>query len=145
MLEASARGLQDFSRARVLEPEWWSRLYLHLRVLAEDREKQLLESDRRETFWRLLFATSNERQEALHNMHQHLRQSLQKLLKPWLPVETGPDQNTLNRLEDSWRRNWGNPADPAVAAKIKATADAIMQRAARNKRQLPQGRAHGPV
>ena len=47
------------------------------------------------------------------------------LLFPW---NAGDDDSVekktaYDRLRDSWINAWGNPSDPTVSAKIKATAD----------------------
>lgn len=48
---------------------------------------------------------------------------------PWQEKKSATSE--VKQLRDDWQKQWGDTSDPAVQARIKATADAILARAAR--------------
>ncbi len=134
MLLASARGRFDFRKADVRSNNWWRRLFITLRELYGEILQEQLREQRQEMLLRFLFSADATQRQNLHDLLQRTSRQQDQLRFPW---EKHDEQSRMNgvaeQAKDAWVATWGDTNDPAVAAKIDATTDAILQRARKSR------------
>lgn len=136
MVQAAAEGVVDFSRARVLDPQWWSRLHILLHGLAAKNNRHMLQMQ--------------------YDYHLALLQVERLKAEAWgdhleRAVDTNDDmcdnyngaRNSKKdrkkavavKLRDAWIAEFGDTQSAEVAASIDATVAAIEQRRIQGRRK----------
>ena len=131
LVEAALRGIVDFRQARLRDPWWHRRLYLLLLGYVQQLSRE--QGERSEDyFWlRGVLQTIAQPQSAgkileiLTDQRDRLRQSRnpfaqsQEATRPAKLVEA-------EQAREAWKQAFGDPADPAVQAKIQQTVQAML-------------------
>ena len=126
ILKAAASGLVDFSAFDQHSATCW----LKLKLLAEEIDKQntvrLWEMQHHQQLSMMSHAEmTTESLDKSWESANGIVNDVADLLFPWHADndDNGEQQTAYDRLRDSWINAWGDPSDPTVSAKIKATAD----------------------
>lgn len=134
MQEAYASGRFDFRHANLHSASWWRRLFLVLRQLYQERLAAQLLEQRQEVLLSLVVSGDSTQRQTLAELLQRTAQQQNQLRFPWEKQDEQSRIKTVaEQAKQAWIDNWGDTSDPAVAAKIDATADAILQRAKTRK------------
>jgi len=133
MRRVLSRQLMDLSRYDPLD--WTSRLRLRMALDTAGTDAELAAWQQVQTF-NLGLATiavaagptgTELKQKALEAVFQ-ASQQISEFLIPWMHKKTESDikqaqNSTYQRMFQAWMNEWGDPKDPAVAARIQKTAD----------------------
>ena len=124
MIRAAAAGAVDFARADPRDGRWWLRLELVLDALADDALAKVytLNLDRAVALLARPGLTP-ESYDRLHDDAEAWSAKLKRAYLPWVDLDPAAGrEDAIRDLEAQWVAIWGDPADPAVAARIEATS-----------------------
>jgi hypothetical protein len=130
MSQAAAERAFDFSQPRLHDSRWWHRLHIVLGQIRNRNERETLVLAHQEACTRLLRSVGDTRQ--LDNLVSLIYHAIERSYLPWQVKETG-EVSIRQQATDAWKQAFGDPNDPAVAAKIKATANALLNRRSTRK------------
>lgn len=126
MVQAAAQGIVDFDRAAPDDRWWWKRLSWILDDLEVEDRLRVLTARHSALCAALAAGPSADVANQLIDKIDGLTGVLEQALLPW---EEGETRARLSRsaagMSASWKRLYGDPSDPAVAAKIARTIRAI--------------------
>lgn len=132
MAEASARGLIDFSKARLTDPSWIRQVRCVMQSLGILRRRELFRDLHRNACATLAIAKLTP--DALKPIDETRQDYLGKLFEAYTPWEKHDrekqDRQEAKFFRESWQRNFGNLDDPDVVQRIDAFARAMLARGA---------------
>lgn len=123
MLQAAYRGIIDFSEARPSDRWWWFRLKWLLNELEADNERKIMEMH----YALNVSVLDYETEEKIFSHHlERANELLRKMynsLFGWnkQAVNKKDNQKLYADLIEEWKRRFGDPKDPIVAAQIAKT------------------------
>jgi hypothetical protein len=79
------------------------------------------------------YALENKTFELHWDRAQELQGIMNQMLMPWLEHQKGPSRQEVRDMAKMWEKVFGDPRDPAVAARIETTARALRSMAEKNK------------
>jgi hypothetical protein len=129
--QAYVEGYLD-PREAALDLKWkqkvkWTLEWLERRNLNEIRKLQ------HDINCSLMDYFTGDRAIDLHWDQAHqIQNRIRKALMPWVEIEEAAiSRKSFYEMVDTWKRIFGDPKDPEVAAKINKTAAALMEMAAK--------------
>ncbi len=126
MLQAASSGALDFRRADPRSRAWQRRLNIALYSIEKANVARWSEVEAAHAHAMLsrvdLTDDGYEHYQAASARH---RQSVRRRLFPWFVEKVVDRGDAAKALERQWIAVWGDPKDPAVAARIEATAQAL--------------------
>lgn len=135
MVQLAVSGTFNFRDGDPRDHQWWRRLRLALNQIdaAHRLDLHKLNNDRV-----LACLSRSDLQPGAYDKLFSLSvvegRKMLALLFPWYtPQSLEPAQDMAVRMIEQWKRIWGDPNDPVVAAKIRLTAEAL-QRGDRGRR-----------
>jgi hypothetical protein len=134
MVRAAARGAIDFAQTDLMDPAWWRHLVEVLEVVEDEAYVQANLTSMTLTAAQLARASGDELgdlQERAVKAHDNVR----RLLLPWV----APPRAAHTDIEEIYRREIGNPDDPAFMERLRAS----VQEEARRKAEA-RARGKGP-
>lgn len=137
MIQAATRGAVDFTHADPTDRKWNSRLLLALYAIERENVEKIVSLNNARCVALLgNSALTKESFEKLREESEKLTVRVKSLLMPWVETDKSSGRDgAINRLTELWIKTWGDPKDPAVAARINATADALMKASAPKRRR----------
>lgn len=133
MVQAAARGIVDFRRARLLDPHWWTGLGLLLNETAAENAVRLAEASQRHHL--TLLGRAREAAAAKRQLEHAIAgyETIHRRLYPWQEAPTRLQE--ADALTDAWSQAFGGrPDDPQMAAKIEITARELRRVAAETRK-----------
>lgn len=138
---AAASGAIDFAAADLLEARWWRKLWHTLRVLADEADYRVVRAHLDRALPFLSRSDLNDGQaQSSGDAVDRLVEALRDVVKPWAKAAgEASARGAMASMEESWIRAFGDPKDPAVAARIREAAEALKPRPAPGvKGRLPR-------
>lgn len=128
MVQAAQTGAIDFSLARLQDPLWWRRLKFILLSLKEENKRDIFRARLHNAA-----AKSKIRWESLDVTKfwlADLNRQSNNILVSYYPElrQDEAEQKQAHQHRNQWVAQYGDPNDPAVKARIDATAEAILSR-----------------
>ena len=124
MLKAAISGAIDFSQAKLSDRNWWRKLGWVLSEMENSAYQRLLELK----FIQNAAALTYEIPQTFKHHWEYLDKITASWITtalPWMDMKKTIPQN--QQLAEMWKRYYGDPKDPEVAARIKRAADALNQ------------------
>jgi hypothetical protein len=126
MVKAAAAGVVDFKEFNPHSITSWTRLKIVLNQI--DRESHLRVLDMQHRQQLSMLSHPDMTKDSLDNswkIASELIDDTTDVLFPWRSKDDDDSQqkSVHAQLREAWVSAWGDPKDPKVAAKIKATAD----------------------
>lgn len=134
--QAAVTGAVDFSRARLTDPRWWIRLNQILDGLSEHNYRERLRF--RYDYHLALLSSGLTTESWIAQKKAALKcfDQLRHSFDPAIPLDSEEQRDALTKeAEAKWMAEFGDPGDPDVAAKIDATAEAILKRGVLARKQ----------
>jgi hypothetical protein len=119
---AAVQGL-DVSKARFFDRHWW----IKVRLLTDHFERDLLAQAylMHHASQCALLASGQEKAGDIWEAMEALANRMIRMTMPWLNLETKADKR--RQIVENWKKIYGDPSDPKMAAKIRATAMALIR------------------
>jgi len=131
-VRAAARGVVDFSAARVLDVGWWRKTNLLISSMADD--DRLLTLRAAFDFQRALVANGNLTKESFEGCQKTCREILDDIwnvVSPWSKAtQASVRSGQIGSLIDAYKRMVGDPDDPKFRDKLLKELE--LQESARN-------------
>lgn len=138
--QAAFEGVVDFSKARPSDRDWWMRLRWLLDELEKENLRRVQELQLKLNFAVLDYNTDPEKQFDYHwNRSNEFITKIYNGLFPWeakkfVPAARNAVNNEYKSLVNEWKRRFGDPNDPKVAAGINSLYERLVKSKAKNKR-----------
>jgi hypothetical protein len=122
MVRAQARGVIRFQDADPQDPMWRLHVQLLIGEAERDDEIQLLRDDMVRLSSLIGLLSEAPARAKLADQVYGILQKIRSRYFPWLQ-DTGANtlKEVMNVMADAWVRQYGDPSDPAVQARIAAT------------------------
>lgn len=135
IVRAAARGLIDFSQARLLDRKWWLRLQI---LLDEIETADLIDLAKQAFMFHMLTAANGSLNEesfsAARTSANKLFKKVDKWLRPWVREED--DKNVLRSLYERYIGKFDDPAHKAAVDAEVANMKRQMQTAHRENEKM---------
>jgi hypothetical protein len=135
IVQAAADGVIDFSKAKLLETRWWTRLALILQQMQVQQQREQL----RDMMGHLSSCLSNSHLifSGAKKMVETEQELFADLMETYNSSSRRERQNrrrdAAKAAVDAWTNQFGDPNDPHIAAEIDAAAAGLLATATTNK------------
>jgi hypothetical protein len=125
MVQAAIDGVIDYTEFDSHDAKSWIRLRILLAELHKRHVSKIWELSHRQQL--SIMAHSGMKQESLDKAWDNASDMVDKISSiyfPWQDDDESQDRKSADeRMRDQWVAAWGDPDDPEVAARVRATED----------------------
>ena len=131
MVRLANRGLIDFTKARILDNDWWRYYFITLDGMVRDDDLYLV--DRKRQHHLSLMGNANLSDEGFEKQQDAAVQRMYDLIglvRPWeMTDEANRKKAEYQKLMEAWERSFGKMDDPETQKNIQAEVERMKQNA----------------